>query len=68
MYSVAVAEGAYTNETEQKLDEELESARQIRDKLAGACEQWRTSANLLHASAKEAVLAIENWRLVGLSR
>lgn len=68
MFTVSVTEGAYTNESEQKLDEELESARQIRDKLGGACEQWRISANLLHASTKEALLAVEHWRLVGASR
>lgn len=63
-----MTEGAYTNEIEQKLDEDLESARQIRDKLGGVSEQWRISANLLHTSAKEALLSIENWRLIASSR
>lgn len=68
-YSIAsITGGTYTNEEEQKLDEELESARQIRDKLGGVAEQWHTAANLLRASAKAALVAYEQWHLISSSR
>lgn len=50
------------------MDEDLESARQIRDKLGGAAEQWRTAVNLLRASAKAAQVANEQWNLIVSSR
>lgn len=52
------------NPNEVKLDAELESARQIRDKLGGTAEQWRTSANLLSTSAKSAMVASEQYGLI----
>lgn len=60
--------GNYTSANEQQLDEDLESARQIRDKLGGAAEQWRTAANLLRAGAKAALVANEQWNLIISSR
>lgn len=60
--------GNYTNASEQQMDEDLESARQIRDKLGGAAEQWRTAVNLLRASAKAALIANEQWTLITSSR
>lgn len=44
-----------------KIDTELEASRQIRDKLGGAAEQWRTSAHLLRTSAKSASIANEQY-------
>lgn len=46
----------------------LDAARQIRDKLGGAAEQWRTAGNLLRTSAKGAFQAVDYWNLVGLSK
>lgn len=57
----------YVNPNEVKLDAELESARQIRDKLGGAAEQWRASANLLSTSAKAAMVASEHYGLIKTS-
>ncbi len=60
--------GTYTSKTEQQLDDQLEVARQIRDKIGAVAEQWHTSANLLKASTKSAILAVECWNLVEPSR
>lgn len=51
-----------------RIDTELEASRQIRDKLGGAAEQWRTSANLLRTSAKSALIANEQYALIPTSR
>lgn len=58
----------YTNPDEMSLDKELETSRQIRDKLGGTAEQWRISANLLRTSAKSALLANEHYTLIQTSR
>lgn len=58
----------YGDQNEMRIDAELEASRQIRDKLGGAAEQWRTSANLLRTSAKSASLAIEQYALIHSSR
>lgn len=50
---------------EEKLDGELENARQIRDKLGSVAEQWRTAGILIRASEKAASQAVEYWKLVG---
>ncbi|XP_037034063.1 uncharacterized protein LOC119072860 isoform X2 [Bradysia coprophila] len=63
-----VSGGTYTSKTEQRLDDQVEVARQIRDKLSAVAEQWNTSANLLKTSAKSAILAAECWNLVQPSR
>lgn len=63
-----VTGGTYSSPIEEKLDAELENARQIRDKLGSVAEQWRTSGALLRACAKGALQAIEFWNLVGSSR
>lgn len=68
MWEATITEGNYTNANEQQMDEELESARRVRDKLGGAAEQWRTAANLLRASAKAALVANEQWNLIKSSR
>lgn len=66
--TASVTGGTYTSVTEQKIDDELEAARQARDKLGGVAEQWRIAANLLRTSAKGAMLGAESWNLVGTSR
>lgn len=38
--------------------------REIRDRLGGVSEQWRTAGNLLRASAKGGLAAFECWSLV----
>lgn len=50
------------------MDTELETARQVRDKLGSVSEQWRTAASLLRTSAKAAIQAVEYWQLVGTSK
>lgn len=51
-----------------RLDAELEASRQIRDKLGGAVEQWRTSASLLRTSAKSALVAKEHYDTIQTSK
>lgn len=63
----SVSGGTYSTNFEQKLDMDLEMAREIRDRLGGVAEQWKTSGNLLRACAKEAIQAYECWNLVGPS-
>ena len=61
----SISGGTYNSSLEQDLDMELETAREIRDRLSGVSEQWRTCSNLLRASAKGALQAFELWSLVG---
>lgn len=59
----SISGGTYNSSIEQDLDAELETAREIRDRISGVAEQWRTSSNLLRAAAKGALLAYECWSL-----
>lgn len=61
----SISGGTYNSTVEQELDMELETAREIRDRLSGVAEQWRTSSNLLRASMKAAVQAHEIFSQVG---
>ncbi|CRK94445.1 CLUMA_CG007952, isoform A [Clunio marinus] len=63
----SISGGTYNSSLEQELDMELETAREIRDRLSGVAEQWRTSSNLLRAAAKAALQAFEFWSLVEAS-
>ena len=63
-----ISGGTYSTNLEQKLDLELEVMREIRDRLGGASEQWKTAGNLLRASARGALAAFESWSLVGPSK
>ncbi|XP_065080010.1 uncharacterized protein LOC135702881 [Ochlerotatus camptorhynchus] len=56
--------GSYSSVLEQRLDEELDSAREIRDRLGGVSEQWRTAGLLMRASLKGLLQAVEYWNLV----
>ncbi|XP_029708670.1 uncharacterized protein LOC109407434 isoform X2 [Aedes albopictus] len=62
---VTANNGAYVSTQEQHLDEELESAREIRDRLGGVTEQWRTAGLLMRAALKGLLQAVEYWSLVG---
>lgn len=68
MLIASVTGGNYTSKIEQQLDSNLEASRQIRDKLGGAAEQWRSAGNLLRTSAKSALQAGEFWNLVEHSK
>lgn len=57
----SISGGTYNSSIEQDLDAELETAREIRDRISGVAEQWRTSSNLLRAAAKGALQAYECW-------
>lgn len=57
--------GTYFSSQEQHLDEELESAREIRDRLGGVSEQWRTAGLLMRAAQKGLLQAVKYWNLVG---
>ena len=61
----SISGGTYNSSIEQDLDAELETAREIRDRVSGVAEQWRTSSNLLRAASKGAVQAFECWSLAG---
>ncbi|XP_058818716.1 uncharacterized protein LOC131681742 isoform X2 [Topomyia yanbarensis] len=68
-YLIASANnGSYSSLNEQRLDGELESAREIRDRLGGVCEQWRTAASMIRASANGMLQSVEFWNLVGSSK
>lgn len=66
--TASVTGNSYSNPMEMQTDAELEVCRQIRDKLGGAVEQWRTSANLLRTSAKSALVAKEHYESIQTSR
>uniref|UniRef100_A0A182J4X9 Uncharacterized protein n=1 Tax=Anopheles atroparvus TaxID=41427 RepID=A0A182J4X9_ANOAO len=63
-----VYNGTYGSPTEQKLDGELDAARDVRDRLGGAVEQWRIAGGLLRAAAKGLHQTIDNWELLRSSR
>lgn len=64
----SVSGGTYNSTVEQNLDSELESLREIRDRLSGVAEQWRTASNLMGAAAKGSVQAFEYWSLISSSK
>ncbi|XP_053676017.1 uncharacterized protein LOC128726244 [Anopheles nili] len=63
-----VYNGAYGSPTEQKLDAELDSARDVRDRLGGAVEQWRIAGGLLRAAAKGLHEVVDCWELIRPSK
>lgn len=64
----SVSGGTYNSSLEQSLDSELEAAREVRDRLSGVAEQWRTASNLMGAAAKGSLQAFEFWSQVGQSK
>ncbi|XP_055544402.1 uncharacterized protein LOC129729676 isoform X1 [Wyeomyia smithii] len=63
----SVNNGTYSSLREQQLDSELENAREVRDRLGGVSEQWRTTDLLMRASGKGIQQAVEYWNSVGKS-
>lgn len=64
----SVSGGTYNSTLEQNLDSELEASREIRDRLSGVSEQWRTASNLLGAAAKGSLQAFEFWSLIASTK
>lgn len=57
----SISGGTYLTSLEEATDAELEVARDARDKLGSAKEQWRTCAVLLKASSKSAEPILQMW-------
>ncbi|XP_034097894.1 uncharacterized protein LOC117563607 isoform X1 [Drosophila albomicans] len=57
-----ISGGTYMTRLEESIDEQLESARDTRDKLGSAMEQWRICGTLLRAAANSATQALKQWR------
>lgn len=66
--NITVSAGNDTDPNELACETELETLRQIRDKLGSVVEQWRNAANLLRTSAKSAILANEQYALLSTSK
>uniref|UniRef100_A0A182PLR9 Uncharacterized protein n=1 Tax=Anopheles epiroticus TaxID=199890 RepID=A0A182PLR9_9DIPT len=64
----SVYNGAYGTVKEQNLDAELDAARDVRDRLGGAVEQWRIAGGLLRAAAKGLHQVVEYWELIRPSK
>ncbi|XP_052898325.1 uncharacterized protein LOC128305076 [Anopheles moucheti] len=64
----SVYNGAYGTLAEQKLDGELDAARDVRDRLGGAVEQWRIAGGLLRAAAKGLHQVVDYWELIRPSK
>ncbi|XP_054744673.1 uncharacterized protein LOC129249074 [Anastrepha obliqua] len=57
-----ISGGTYMTRLEESLDSQLESARDVRDKLGSALEQWRICGTLMRASASSATQALKQWQ------
>ncbi|XP_055599512.1 uncharacterized protein LOC129748787 isoform X2 [Uranotaenia lowii] len=64
----AANNGTYSSLAEERFDSELESLREIRDRLGGVSEQWRAAGAFMRAAAKGVLQAVEFWNLVGPSQ
>jgi hypothetical protein len=60
----SISGGTYNSSLEQDLDSQLEALREVRDRLSGVAEQWKTASNLLGAASKGALQAFEFWSLI----
>ncbi|KAH8402930.1 hypothetical protein KR222_000470, partial [Zaprionus bogoriensis] len=60
-----ISGGTYMTRLEESIDEQLETARDTRDKLGSALEQWRICGLLLRAAANSATEALKQWRQLG---
>ncbi|KFB49561.1 AGAP008388-PA-like protein [Anopheles sinensis] len=63
-----VYNGRYGSPVEQRLDGELDAAREVRDRLGGAVEQWRIAGGLLRAAAKGLHQTVDYWELLRPSK
>ncbi|XP_055920608.1 uncharacterized protein LOC129952175 [Eupeodes corollae] len=59
-----ISGGTYMTSYEESLDSQLETARDVRDKLGSTLEQWRICGLLLRACSKSALQALEFWRSI----
>nr|XP_014089593.2 uncharacterized protein LOC106617117 [Bactrocera oleae] len=57
-----ISGGTYMTRLEESLDAQLETARDVRDKLGSALEQWRICGTLLRTSATSATQALKQWQ------
>uniref|UniRef100_A0A6P4EHV9 Uncharacterized protein LOC108043533 isoform X1 n=1 Tax=Drosophila rhopaloa TaxID=1041015 RepID=A0A6P4EHV9_DRORH len=57
--------GTYMTRLEESIDEQLETARDTRDKLGSTLEQWRICGLLLRAAANSSTQALKQWRQLG---
>ncbi|XP_029409275.2 uncharacterized protein LOC105233301 isoform X1 [Bactrocera dorsalis] len=57
-----ISGGTYMTRLEESLDSQLEAARDVRDKLGSALEQWRICGTLLRTSATSATQALQQWQ------
>ncbi|XP_016954709.1 uncharacterized protein LOC108027676 [Drosophila biarmipes] len=60
-----ISGGTYMTRLEERIDEQLEAARDTRDKLGSALEQWRICGLLLRAAANSSTQALKQWRQLG---
>ncbi|XP_035773790.1 uncharacterized protein LOC118456807 isoform X2 [Anopheles albimanus] len=68
LLAMVYPDNTYGSPIEQQLDGELETARDVRDRLGGVVEQWRTAGGLLRAAAKGLHQTVEYWELIGAVR
>ncbi|XP_050083342.1 uncharacterized protein LOC126569958 [Anopheles aquasalis] len=68
LLATVYTDNTYGSPLEQQLDGELETARDVRDRLGGVVEQWRTAGGLLRAAAKGLHQTVEYWDLIGAVR
>ncbi|XP_022226720.2 uncharacterized protein LOC111076957 [Drosophila obscura] len=57
-----ISGGTYMTRLEETIDEQLETARDTRDKLGSTLEQWRICGLLLRAAANSSSQALKQWR------
>ncbi|XP_030383123.1 uncharacterized protein LOC115630629 [Scaptodrosophila lebanonensis] len=60
-----ISGGTYMSRLEESIDAQLETARDIRDKLGSTLEQWRICGTLLRAAANSATQALKQWHQLG---
>ncbi|EDV98938.1 GH13328 [Drosophila grimshawi] len=60
-----ISGGTYLTRLEENIDAQLEVARDTRDKLGSALEQWRICGLLLRAAANSATQALKQWQQLG---
>ncbi|XP_017154616.1 uncharacterized protein LOC108163694 [Drosophila miranda] len=57
-----ISGGTYMTRLEETIDEQLETARDTRDKLGSTLEQWRICGLLLRAAANSSTQALKQWQ------
>ncbi|XP_068141629.1 uncharacterized protein synr [Drosophila tropicalis] len=57
-----ISGGTYMTRLEESIDAQLETARDTRDKLGSALEQWRICGLLLRAAANSSTQALKQWQ------